>query len=81
MTRDPRVDPKVGDVLKMSDGHTVKIETRELRRPNQHEYGLGGNTKEFIRYRLAAHVGGIFIMAVSGFRKRAKNAEVIHAAD
>lgn len=75
--RDPRMDPKPGDVLKMTDGHTLKIETREMRRANQHEYGLGGNTKEYVRYRLAAHCGSLFIMAVSGFRKRAKNAEVL----
>ena len=78
--RDPRVDPKAGDVLLLVDGNEMRIETRETRRPNQHEYGLGGNTKEYIRYRLAAHRGVTFIMATSTFKKKARNAEVIHAA-
>lgn len=78
--RDPRRDPKPGDVLRLADGHTMTIRTREHRRPNQHEFGLG-NAKEYIRYRLAMHPGLECIQAVSGFKKRAKNAEVIHAAE
>lgn len=65
--RDPRKDPQPGDRF-MVDGATMTVETREKRRPNQFEYGLG-NAKDYIRYRLSAWPGARFIMASSRLRK------------
>ncbi len=77
--RDPRRDPQPGDTFTLTDGHTLKIEERRIRRPNEHLYGLGGNVKDFITYRLSKHPGCVFNMAVSGLKKRVD--EVIHAAE
>ncbi len=76
--RDPRVDPMPGDRLR--DEHQYRTVTgRGYRHP--HSIEMPRSIKEFVRFKFSMSMGSAYSFSgISGWRKWAKNAEVLHIA-
>lgn len=77
--RDPRKDPRPGDVYLLTDGNKAAITVREIMPVNRMDVNGIRRGSDYIQYRLAKYQGITMYMSVSGFKKRI--AEVLHVAE